>query len=71
MKDVAEFIARGRNVFAKHVVDVDPKIRAGSEVVIVDEDDVLLGVGKARLNSLEMKTAKYGEAVRPRHTVKR
>ncbi len=41
-KEIASFIAEGRSVFAKHVLNVDLQLRAGDEVLIVDEKDKLL-----------------------------
>jgi len=69
LRDVAEFIAMGRNVFAKHVVDVDPKIRANDEVLVVDEDDNLLATGKAVLGAKEMLEFDRGVAVSVRQGV--
>ncbi|HIP63250.1 MAG TPA: pseudouridine synthase [Archaeoglobus profundus] len=71
MKEVGKFIAEGRNVFAKHVVDVDPEIRANDEVLVVDEDDNLLATGKAILCAKEMLEFKRGVAVSVRQSIKR
>ncbi|MFU8768090.1 MAG: PUA domain-containing protein [Candidatus Methanoperedens sp.] len=35
--DSAPFVAKGKTAFARHVVDADPEIRAGQEVLVVDE----------------------------------
>ena len=67
--DVSEFIAKGGDVFAVHVVKADPEIRAGDEVIVVDEENRVLAVGKAVLSSIEMKAFKSGEAVKVRHGV--
>ncbi len=67
--DVEEFIRMGRNVFAKHVLVADKEIRPESEVLIVDENDALLGVGKAVLTGREMTALKTGAAVKTRHGV--
>ena len=64
-----KYIRKGRNVFAKHVKDADPEIRPGSEVIIVDEEDNLLAVGKAILNGKEMIAFKSGIAVKVRRGV--
>ncbi|HDO20138.1 MAG: pseudouridine synthase [archaeon GB-1867-097] len=69
MNEVAKYIRKGRNVFAKHVKDADPEIRPGSEVIIVDEEDNLLAVGKAILNGKEMIAFKSGIAVKVRRGV--
>jgi len=71
LKDVAEFIAEGRSVFAKHVVDVDPSIRANDEVIVVDEDDNLLATGRAVLSAKEMIEFERGVAVAVRQGIKR
>jgi uncharacterized protein with predicted RNA binding PUA domain len=64
--DSAPFVAKGKNAFAKHVVAVDPDVRAGEEVMVVDENDVLLAVGKAVLCAVEMLAFKKGMAVEVR-----
>ena len=53
-KDVSEFIADGGDVFAAHVAKVDEEIRARDEVIVVDEDNHVLAVGRALLSSAEM-----------------
>ncbi len=70
LKEVSDFIAKGRNVFAKHVVDVDEGIRANDEVLVVDEDDNLLATGKAVLSAKEMLEFQRGMAVMVRQGVK-
>jgi uncharacterized protein with predicted RNA binding PUA domain len=69
--DVGEFIADGRNVFAKHVVKVDPEILPEDEVVVVSEDDELLAVGKAKLSAEYMLAFQRGIAVKTRHGIKK
>ncbi len=64
--DAAEFVKKGRSVFAKHVINVDPDIRSGDEVIVVDKNDNLLAVGKAILSSLEMLAFNSGVAVKVR-----
>lgn len=66
MDEVAEFIKNGRNLFAKHVVEVDLQIRPGEEVIITDTKGNLLAVGKAALSGKEMKHFKKGLAVNVR-----
>jgi len=67
--EVRDFIKRGRSVFAKHVVGVDPEIRCGDEVIVVDEEDNLLAVGRAALSSYEMLAFNSGVAVKVRRGV--
>jgi len=68
-KDAAPFVASGRSVFAKHVVDADEEIRPQEEVIVLDEDSEVLAVGKAILTGAEMKAFKKGVAVRVRRGV--
>ena len=63
MNDVAPYVARGGTAFAKHVVGVDPDIRAGEEVLVVDEDGRLIATGKAVLSPDEMMELRRGAAV--------
>lgn len=65
-ENVAEVVAEGRNVFAKHVVEADPEIRSGDEVIVVDERDILVAVGKAVLSGEEMVAFSRGIAVKTR-----
>jgi uncharacterized protein with predicted RNA binding PUA domain len=66
-KDVSEFVADGGDVFAAHVVKADEAIHAKDEVIVVDEDNRVLAVGRALLSSAEMKAFKTGVAVKVRH----
>jgi predicted RNA-binding protein (TIGR00451 family) len=68
--EVAGFIAEGRNLFAKHVVDADNDIRPNEEVIILDSKSRLLAVGKATLTGREMKRFHTGVAVRTRKGIK-
>jgi uncharacterized protein with predicted RNA binding PUA domain len=66
LDDVAEVIAEGKNVFAKHVVDAGEEIRPGDEVIIADSEKKVLAVGRALLNREEMLAFGVGVAVRTR-----
>jgi uncharacterized protein with predicted RNA binding PUA domain len=68
-KNAAPFIAKGKTVFAKHVVAADPEIRPGEEVLVVDETDRLLATGKAILSGEEMIAFDAGVAVKTRRGV--
>ncbi len=68
-REVGSFIARGRNVFAKHVVDADENIRPQEETIVIDEDGKILAVGKALLTGKEMKLFSRGVAVHVRRGV--
>jgi conserved protein with predicted RNA binding PUA domain len=61
--DAVPFVAKGGNAFAKHVLSVDPEIRAGEEVLVTDSQDRLLATGKVVLSPEEMIQIKRGAAV--------
>ncbi len=69
--DVSEFIAKGGDVFAVHIVKADGEIHAKDEVVVLDEDKHVLAVGRALLSSSEMTAFKTGVAVKVRHGIKK
>lgn len=65
-EEVAPFIAEGKSVFAKHVIDADDEIRPQEETIIINEKNEVIAVGKAVLSGREMKAFKRGVAVRVR-----
>jgi uncharacterized protein with predicted RNA binding PUA domain len=65
-EDAAPFVAKGGNLFARHVLSVDKEIRAGEEVLVVDSEDRLLATGTAVLSPEEMLQIKRGLAVQAR-----
>lgn len=65
-EEAAQFVAQGRSVFAKHVVDADEEIRPQEEVTVIDKTRTVLAVGRALLTGAEMKAFKRGVAVRVR-----
>ena len=68
LEDFAEsFVAEGRSVFAKHVIDVDPEIRPNEEVVVISKKNEVLAVGRAVLSGPEMLAFNKGVAVNVRH----
>ncbi|MBD3193148.1 MAG: pseudouridine synthase [Candidatus Heimdallarchaeota archaeon] len=69
LSEVGEFIAAGRNVFAKHVVAVDSEIKPEEEVVVVSEEDQLLAVGRAQLSAENMLAFERGVAVKVRYGI--
>jgi len=65
-KDAAPFIAKGKSVFAKHIIHASAKIQPYEETIVRNKDGELLAVGKAVLTGREMMTFKRGIAVRVR-----
>jgi Prefoldin, molecular chaperone implicated in de novo protein folding, alpha subunit len=68
-EDSAEFNRGGHNVFSKFVIDADKNIIPGNEVMVVNESDDLLAVGKAFMIREEMLTFKRGIAVKVREGI--
>lgn len=65
-EEAAPFIAEGKSLFAKHVMDADEEILPHEEVIVINEENEVLAVGKALLSGREMKAFKRGVAVRVR-----
>jgi uncharacterized protein with predicted RNA binding PUA domain len=65
--DVAQYIAKGGDVFVVHVVKVDDEVGAKDEVIAIDEDGNVLAVGRTVLSSREIRAFKTGVAVKVRH----
>ncbi|MFX1454204.1 MAG: PUA domain-containing protein [Promethearchaeota archaeon] len=66
LNDISEFIKKGRNVFCKHVIDVDENLRASDEVIVVNQDDELLAIGKLKLPPMYITSLSSGIAVNVR-----
>jgi 7-cyano-7-deazaguanine tRNA-ribosyltransferase len=66
LDDVVDVISEGKNVMARHVIDAGEKIRSGDEVIVVDERNIVIAVGKAVLTREEMISYKRGVAVKTR-----
>ena len=64
--EVADIVAAGKNVFAKHVAGADAGIRVGDEVLVTAGGDRLLACGTAILSGAEMLAFNYGGAVKVR-----
>ena len=65
-KDSEPFALDGKSVFCKFVVECDENIRAKDEVLIVNEQDQLLGYGKALLGACEIEQFQTGQAIKTR-----
>jgi len=63
LNEISEFIKRGRNVFCKHVIDYDNELRPLDEVIIVNQDDELLAIGKLKIPIYFVKSFSSGVAV--------
>lgn len=65
-ENVVEFVGKGKNAMAKHVIAADAEIRAGDEVLVVNAADDLVATGSAALSGEEMLAFNYGVAVNVR-----
>ncbi|ENN96510.1 7-cyano-7-deazaguanine tRNA-ribosyltransferase [Methanocaldococcus villosus KIN24-T80] len=65
-KEAEPFVKKGRNVFAKFIVDADEELRPYEEVIVVNENDELLAYGTNILNGVEMREFNNGLAVKVR-----
>ncbi|MFX1378511.1 MAG: PUA domain-containing protein [Promethearchaeota archaeon] len=63
LNEISEFIKKGRNVFCKHVVDIDGDLRPLDEVIVVNQNDELLGIGKLKVPVSYVKDFNVGIAV--------
>lgn len=63
LNEISEFIKKGRNVFCKHIVDIDEMLRPFDEVIVVNQDDELLGIGRLKVPVSYAKSFSRGIAV--------
>lgn len=70
-EDSEPFTRDGKSVFCQFVVQCDENIRANDEVLLVNKNDDLLGIGKALLNPREIKSFNKGQAIKTRKGFKK
>jgi conserved protein with predicted RNA binding PUA domain len=62
-EEAAPFVEAGKTAFAKHVIEIDPELRAGEEVLVTDKADRLLATGQLLLSPAEILSVDSGAAV--------
>ncbi|HJH29632.1 MAG TPA: pseudouridine synthase [Methanosarcinaceae archaeon] len=62
-EDAVPFVSKGKTAFAKHVVEMDQNLRAGEEVLVVDESNELIATGQLLLSPDEISVLDKGGAV--------
>lgn len=67
--DAMPFHREGKNVMAKFVVDADPEVRPGDEVLVVSPVDELCAVARATMNRREMLAFRRGVAAHVREGI--
>lgn len=63
LTEVSEYIKQGRNVFCKHVVDIDDDLRPLDEVIVVNQEDELLAIGRLKIPVPYVRAFNSGIAV--------
>ena len=61
--EISDFIKEGRNVFCKHVVDIDTDLRPMDEVIVVNQEDELLAIGRLKIPAHQVKYFQSGIAI--------
>lgn len=69
-QDSVEFNQQGMNVFCQFVRECDPELVPMDEVMVVDEEDRLVAIGRALLVREEMLSIRKGLAVKVREGVR-
>lgn len=65
-EEAAEFVEQGESIFNKFVEDLDPDLKPGEPVLLVDREDNLLAAGETYLSSTEIEQFEIGEAAKSR-----
>ncbi|MFX0042797.1 MAG: PUA domain-containing protein [Candidatus Hodarchaeota archaeon] len=66
LSEISEYIKKGRNVFCKHVIMIDNTLRPLDEVIIVNQNDELLAIGRLKIPIPFMKVFSSGIAINVR-----
>jgi len=66
LNDISDFIRKGRNVFCKHVLDIDDNLRPLDEIIVVNQKDNLLAIGKLAIPVPYVRSFKTGIAIKVR-----
>lgn len=68
--EFVKLILLNKEVLAKQVKEIKPWLKANSEVVVVDENKKLIGVGRTLLNGDEIIDIKRGAVIKLRKVVR-
>ena len=69
-KEAVPFVSEGRSLFCKHIEWFGSNINIGSEVVVVDKNDVVIAVGKSVVSQSQLKGRIGDVAVKIREGIK-
>ncbi|MBD3354194.1 MAG: pseudouridine synthase [Candidatus Lokiarchaeota archaeon] len=63
LTEIQDYIKDGKSVFSQHVLEIDQELRPKDEVIVVNEEDDLLGVGKMMLPPFKPSKQRMGVVV--------
>ncbi len=66
LSEISEYIRNGRNVFCKHVVNLDGMLRPLDEIIVVNQEDELLALGRLKLPPSHVISFNQGIAINVR-----
>ncbi|MFX0047362.1 MAG: PUA domain-containing protein [Candidatus Hermodarchaeota archaeon] len=66
MNEISDFIRLGRNVFCKHVIAIDDNLRPSDEIIVVNQENGLLAIGKLVIPVPYVRSFKTGVAIKVR-----
>jgi predicted RNA-binding protein (TIGR00451 family) len=66
MSEITDFIKIGRNVFCKHIINIDENLRPNDEIIVVNQEDEILAIGKLMLPVPYVRSFKTGVAIKVR-----
>ncbi|WP_338102054.1 PUA domain-containing protein [Methanolapillus millepedarum] len=70
-EDAVPFVSKGKTAFAKHIISIDPDVRAKEEILVTDKNDRLLATGQLALSPDEILAGNYGVGVFVRNGIEK
>ncbi|TXT66757.1 MAG: tRNA-guanine(15) transglycosylase [Promethearchaeota archaeon] len=49
LTEISKFIRKGRNVFCKHILDIDDSLRPNDEIIVVNQEQEILAIGRVSI----------------------
>jgi len=63
LTEISKFIKKGRNVFCKHIVDIDRDLRPNDEIIVVNQDQEILAIGRVAIPIPYIKSFNRGVGI--------
>jgi len=70
-KNFLEDIKKTKNIIRKNIIEFSKDFRYGDDVIILDENDNLIAIAKAKMNSFEIENSTYGIIAKIKKFIKR